>query len=193
MWVGIDLGLEYSRYSILDDGGELLEHGSVRSTDPGLRGRFSALEPSLIAASFHDGMSWALSLLAGLGHSVLVAGSLDEALRSALAPLIELPALQSGTAEEQRTFIFRRSGEAAEAGVMFMVTVEDLLGRLAVSDAWYFVGPLDNGMRLSDLRGVSPQSGQSDGACAAERALRLHQLWEMGEVSLPRDARIVAA
>src|SRR6185437_2402373 len=37
MWVGIDLGLEYSRYSILGEDGELLEHGSVRSTEAGLR------------------------------------------------------------------------------------------------------------------------------------------------------------
>jgi hypothetical protein len=199
MWVGIDLGLEYSRYSILGEDGELLEHGSVRSTEAGLRGRFSAMAPSLMAVAFDARMSWALDLLSGMGHSLLIAGGLEKSLQPALAPLVELLARQSAACGdapapgETRTVVFRRSGGAAEAGLLFMVTVEDLLGRPAVYDAWYFIGPLENGTRLSDLGRVAPEMGRQDGHCAAERALRLHQLWEMGEVSLPLGARIAAA
>lgn len=196
MWVGIDLGPEYSRYSILGEDGELLEHGSVRSTEAGLRGRFSAMRPSLIAVAFDNRMTWAVDLLAGMGHSLLIAGGLAKTLQPALEPLVDLLARQTAAdgapaPGEPRTVVFRRSGDLAEAGLLFMVTVEDLLGRPAISDVWYFVGPVESGARLSEVG--SRITGRADERCAAERALRLHQLWEMGEISLPRDARIAAA
>jgi len=251
MWVGIDLGLEYSRYSILGEDGELLEHGSVRSTEAGLRGRFSAIEASLMAVAFDGRMTWALDLLTGLGHALLIAGELPQTLRPALVPLVELLARQTTACEsapvsertgrggdltrdqehtaaavhcarvtgEERTVVFRRSGDDAEAGLMFMVTVEDLLGRQAVSDAWYFVGPVANGMGMAGLgertgqggvltqdqehaaaavrcaritETLAPGAGRRDGHCTAERALRLYRLWEMGEIPLPRNTRIAA-
>ncbi|MGH9666394.1 MAG: hypothetical protein ACRD9L_18355, partial [Bryobacteraceae bacterium] len=125
MWVGIDLGLEYSRYSILGEEGDLLEHGSVRSSEAGLRGRFAAMTPALMAVSFDGRMSWALDLLSGMGHSLLIAGGLEKTLQPALAPLVELLARQTtacGAAPapgETRTVVFRRSGEAAEVGLLF--------------------------------------------------------------------------
>ncbi|MEO7145959.1 MAG: hypothetical protein ABI165_20900 [Bryobacteraceae bacterium] len=199
MFVGIELGPDYSRYSILGEDGDLLEHGSVRTTEAGLRGRFAAMPPSLMAVAFDGRTAWALDLLAGMGHSLSIAGELARNLRPALTPLVELLARQTAACGavmapgETRTVVFRQSGETGDAGLIFLVTVEDLLGRPAVSDVWYFVGPVEKGMRMAELSSVGSGAGNKDGQCPAERALRLHQLWEMGEIALPSSTRIAAA
>src|SRR5271170_600190 len=95
MFIGIDLRPEYSRYSILGEDGELLEHGNVRSTEAGIRGRFAAMPPSLMAVSIDKRVAWAAGLLTGLGHELVVAGELPAGLRPALAPLVESFASQS--------------------------------------------------------------------------------------------------
>jgi hypothetical protein len=196
MFIGIDFRQGDSRYSILGEQGELLEHGKVRSTEAGFRGRFASLPPSLIAVPAGRGFAWAAALLASLGHELIVCGELPAGLRPAVAPLVELLALQSSrclaapSPRETRTVVLRRSAEASEAGLLFMVDVEDLLGHPAVSDAWYFVGPLTKEMRLAALAGLAEVE---DRLCCVERALRLHQLWEMGEIGLPRGARVAAA
>ena len=196
MVIGIDLRPGYSRYSILGEDGELLEHGSVRSSEAGLRSRFAAIPSSLVAVSADENLAWAPGLLAAMGHELVFSGELPAGLRPALTPLVEQFALQSarcGMAPapgETRTVVFRRTAEPREAGLLFMVEVEDLLGRPAVSDAWYFAGPLTGQVERAALGSLA---GATDGACAAERAMRLRRLCEMGEIRLMRETRVAAA
>jgi transposase len=71
--VGLDLGDKYSRFSVLDDEGELLEEGRVATTTKGLSQRFGGMPPWRVALEVGTHSPWVDRLLAGMGHEVLVA------------------------------------------------------------------------------------------------------------------------
>ena len=75
MIVGLDLGDTYSRYCALDEDGELLSEGRVRTTEKGVRGHFEHIEPCVVAIETGTHTWWMAKLLAELGHEVVVANA----------------------------------------------------------------------------------------------------------------------
>src|SRR3712207_179048 len=71
--VGIDLGDKVSRVCVLDQDGEIIEEGSVRTTDGALRQRFAAMTPTRVAIEAGTHSPWVSRLLEECGHEVLVA------------------------------------------------------------------------------------------------------------------------
>lgn len=71
--VGLELGDKYSRYSVLDDAGEVIEEGRVATTQRGLTQRFAGMPPCRIALEVGTHSPWVQRLLERSGHDVLVA------------------------------------------------------------------------------------------------------------------------
>lgn len=71
--VGIDLSDTYSSLCVIDEDGEVLEEGRVRTTTPALSRRFSAMAPCRVVLEVGTHSPWVSRLLADLGHKVIVA------------------------------------------------------------------------------------------------------------------------
>lgn len=71
--VGLDVSDTYTSLCILDEEGNVIEEGRVRTTTPVLARRFSALPPCRIVLEVGTHSPWMSRLLAGLGHEVIVA------------------------------------------------------------------------------------------------------------------------
>lgn len=71
--VGLDLGDRDSRYCILDEGGEIVSEGSLRTTKTGLNALFEKMPPSRVALEVGTHSPWVSRHLAELGHAVVVA------------------------------------------------------------------------------------------------------------------------
>jgi transposase len=73
--VGLDLGDRFSRYCVLDGGGEVVEEGRVQNSEAAFRRHFPA-EPRLrIALECGTHSPWVSRLLEQLGHQVVVANA----------------------------------------------------------------------------------------------------------------------
>jgi transposase len=73
--VGLDLGDRFSRYCVLDGGGEVVEEGRVQNSEAALLRHFPA-EPRLrIALECGTHSPWVSRLLEQLGHQVIVANA----------------------------------------------------------------------------------------------------------------------
>ncbi len=73
--VGMDLGDKYSYLYVLDEEGEFVEEGRLRTTLDALRDRFSAMGPVRVAMETGTHSPWVSRLLSTLGNEVLVANS----------------------------------------------------------------------------------------------------------------------
>jgi len=73
--VGLDLGDKYSRFCVLDDGGDTREEGRVRSTQEGMRHRFKDSTPQRVVIETGTHSPWVNELLSSLGHQVIVANA----------------------------------------------------------------------------------------------------------------------
>ena len=71
--MGIDLGDKWSHLCVLDDGGTVVEEGRIPTTPGAFRRRFAGLPPARIALEVGTHSPWTSTLLADLGHEVLVA------------------------------------------------------------------------------------------------------------------------
>ena len=71
--IGLDLGNRHSYVVILDDEGEILEEGRVRTRVRQLEKVFGEIEPCRIALEVGTQSSWVSRLLSRLGHEVIVA------------------------------------------------------------------------------------------------------------------------
>lgn len=71
--VGLDLGDRFSQLCVLDDTPEVVEEARVRTSAEGLRRRFEAMEPCLVALEAGTHSPWVSRLLVALGHECLVA------------------------------------------------------------------------------------------------------------------------
>ncbi len=71
--VGLDVSDTYTSLCILDQDGNVLEEGRVRTTTPALARKFSALPPCRTVLEVGTHSPWLSRLLAGLGHEVIVA------------------------------------------------------------------------------------------------------------------------
>mgnify|MGYP000848886388 FL=1 len=78
--VGLDLGDRYSHICVLDNQGEILEEGRVRTTEAALRRKFGALEACTVALEVCGHSPWTSRLLEELGHTVVVAQAAKVAL-----------------------------------------------------------------------------------------------------------------
>jgi transposase len=73
--VGIDLGDQMSHYCILDEQGEIVSEGTLRTTEAGFREQFQRMAPSRIAMETGTHSPWVSRYLEKLGHEVLVANA----------------------------------------------------------------------------------------------------------------------
>ena len=73
MTVGLDLSDSYSSLCVLDDNGQVVEEGRVRTTAAALGQRFSAMPRSRVVLEVDTHSPWISRLLRELGHEVLVA------------------------------------------------------------------------------------------------------------------------
>lgn len=71
--VGLDVSDMYTSFCILDDEGEVLEEGRVRTTVVALKGRFSALPACRVVLEVGTHSPWMSRLLASFGHEVIIA------------------------------------------------------------------------------------------------------------------------
>lgn len=71
--IGLDLGDRYSRVCVLDDDGNVVEEGRVRTTRSGLRRRFRNEPGVRMVLEVGTHSPWVRDLLEELGHEVLVA------------------------------------------------------------------------------------------------------------------------
>ena len=70
--VGVDLGDRFSNYCILDDRGEVVEEGRLRTTTPAFSQRFSTLSSCRVVLEVGTHSPWVSRLLEGLKHEVVV-------------------------------------------------------------------------------------------------------------------------
>lgn len=183
--IGLDLGGEFTRITVLDAVGELLEEGILRSTEAGFRQRFASMPPSLIGVQFDRQCAHLLTLLSGLGHTLLLSGQVPGFLRPALLPAVQRFAEQGRRLDTApRTLLLRKTD--GDQGMMFLLDVDP-----AVSDAWYFIGPIAPGANLASPELMAFEAAAH--ASSLEQARRLHSLWVMGEVTpLRPDYRVAA-
>jgi len=73
--VGIDIGDRNSSYCILDETGEVVGAGSLKTTRAGLREGFGKLQKSRIAIEAGTHSAWVARALGGCGHAVIVANA----------------------------------------------------------------------------------------------------------------------
>ncbi len=73
--VGIDLGDQTSHYCILDEQGEVIAEGMVRTSEAGLQEQFRRMARARIALETGTHSPWVSRLLEKLGHEVLVANA----------------------------------------------------------------------------------------------------------------------
>lgn len=71
--VGLDVSDIYTSLCILDEEGNVVEEGRVRTTTPALERRFSMLSPCRMVLEVGTHSPWMSRLLAGFGHEVIVA------------------------------------------------------------------------------------------------------------------------
>jgi transposase len=75
--IGIDLGDRFSHFCILDNEGEIIEEGRLRTTRDALRKRFEQLPAIRIALEAGTHSGWVSRLLEEIGHEVVVANPRD--------------------------------------------------------------------------------------------------------------------
>jgi transposase len=73
MTVGVDLSDKFASLCFIDEAGEVVEEGRVRTTETALTLRFGALPPCRIILEVGTHSPWVSRLLDGLGHRVIVA------------------------------------------------------------------------------------------------------------------------
>src|SRR5437879_2291797 len=73
--VGIDLGDQTSHYCILDEQGEVISEGTVRTSETGFQEQFRRMARARIALETGTHSPWVSRLLEKLGHEVLVANA----------------------------------------------------------------------------------------------------------------------
>ena len=73
--VGVDLGDAYSSFCVLNQEGEIVEEGRVRTTASALERRFQGLPSSRVVLEVGTHSPWVSRLIAGLGHEVIVANA----------------------------------------------------------------------------------------------------------------------
>ena len=73
MTIGIDLGDRDSFFAIVDDAGEVVEEGRLRTTPTAFRRKFASCPPSRVAIEVGTSSPWVNELLQDAGHEVLVA------------------------------------------------------------------------------------------------------------------------
>ena len=71
--VGVDLGDRWSRYCVLNEGGQILEEDTIATTAQALRKRFSDLEASRVVIEVGTHSPWIQRLLQELGHETITA------------------------------------------------------------------------------------------------------------------------
>jgi len=73
--VGIDLGDQTSHYCILDEQGDVVSEGTLRTTERGFREQFERMASARIALETGTHSPWVSRYLEKLGHEVLVANA----------------------------------------------------------------------------------------------------------------------
>jgi transposase len=73
--IGIDLGDRTSHYCTLTDNGDVLVEGRLKSTPTAFRDQFASFPKATVALEVGAHSRWASSLLADLGHKVIVANA----------------------------------------------------------------------------------------------------------------------
>jgi len=73
--VGLDLGDRFSWLCVLDEDGEVVEEGRIRSTEVGFRGWFGGRDAVCVALEVGTHSPWVSRLLKELGHEVIVANA----------------------------------------------------------------------------------------------------------------------
>jgi hypothetical protein len=73
--IGIDLGDRWSRYCVLDSGGEIVEEDRLRTTAAEVEQRFKKMPATRIAMEAGTHSPWISRLLEKLGHEVIVANA----------------------------------------------------------------------------------------------------------------------
>jgi len=73
MTMGLDLGDRYSYYYSLDDEGQNVESGRVKTSREAMEKRFGGGEPMRVVIEAGTHSPWVSRLLAGMGHEVIVA------------------------------------------------------------------------------------------------------------------------
>jgi transposase len=71
--IGLDVSDEYIQICVLDEAGEIIEEGRLRTTQAAVRKRFSSLEGVRIALEVGTHSPWISRILQELGHEVFVA------------------------------------------------------------------------------------------------------------------------
>lgn len=71
--IGLDLGDQYSYFCMLDEAGEKVEWGRVKTSGEALEKRFGGEERARVVVEAGTHSPWVSRLLAGLGHEVIVA------------------------------------------------------------------------------------------------------------------------
>lgn len=73
--MGLDLGDRWSRYCVLDSGGEVVEEDRVRTTASGIEARFGAMPAMRIIIEAGTHSPWVSRQLVRYGHEVVVANA----------------------------------------------------------------------------------------------------------------------
>jgi hypothetical protein len=71
--IGLDFSDVYTSFCVLDQHGDVVEEGKVRTSPQGLKRRFADQESMRVVLEVGTHSPWASRLLEGFGHEVIVA------------------------------------------------------------------------------------------------------------------------
>jgi transposase len=94
--IGLDLGDRKSHYCVLDQGGTVIEEGSVQTSPASMEKHFSQYPHSVVALEVSTHSRWVSQLLQRLGHEALVANSNKVKLIVSVWPNTRLTAERRG-------------------------------------------------------------------------------------------------
>jgi hypothetical protein len=167
--IGLLLGGEYSRYCALDADGRVVEEGTALSTEGGFRQRFASMPPSIFSVDYNPAGRRLYAVLAELGHTVYFSGPVPERMKPAFAANARAIARQNGGP----AFVITRYTANDGTGLRLTLSI-DAAGE--VTDAWYFIGPVGEGMAGAWPAAASqaaPSALQPDSVSARGQALHL--------------------
>ncbi len=185
--VGLTFGEPFTQVCVLDSAGQVIEHGTVRSTEAAFRHRFGPMVASTISLPYDSRAERLVQVLSELGHSVLFGGPVPAHLCPALGSLVRKDPVPGRT-------VARRAAASSEPGLSFLIEAERQAGAIFVSRAWYFAGPIPPGKITSGPEfSALPHAGPAD---AYVHAAKLHECSAIDPAILSPEAdcrRVTAA
>jgi transposase len=207
--VGMDVGDRLSELCFLEEDGEVVERGQLRTTENAMRKRFAGMERVRIVLEVGTHSPWLSRLLEGLGHEVVVANAhrvqliarstkktdrndAETLARLGRADVALLSPVRHRSVEAQATLAVVRSREALVHARTLLInqvrgTVKSMGRRLPASDADSFHEKVGGDLPPELRRALGPVLTSIEGLTAQIRELE-KEVERLGREHYPETA-----